>query len=178
MSVIPPVVYDAASEDQKLVFDEVKKKVGRIPNIYAAVGQSPVMLKALLEYGANLQSGVFTPKEIEAVALSVGEVNGCGYCTAAHTAIAKMAGVSEEETLQLRAAQSQDDKLAALVGLAVDIVKTHGRPSQDTLDAFFASGYKARALTELLGLISLNVFTNYFNHIAETEIDFPAVKPL
>jgi len=29
-------------------------------------------------------------------------------------------------------------------------------------------------INEIVGNVALNIFTNYFNHVAETEIDFPA----
>ena len=33
-------------------------------------------------------------------------------------------------------------------------------------------------ITEILGHIALTLFTNYFNHVAGTEVDFPAVAEL
>lgn len=33
-------------------------------------------------------------------------------------------------------------------------------------------------LAEVVANVALNVFTNYFNHVAETDIDFPKVEPI
>jgi hypothetical protein len=33
-------------------------------------------------------------------------------------------------------------------------------------------------VAELVGNVAVNVFTNYFNSLAGTEIDFPPAKPL
>ena len=110
--------------------------------------------------------------------MSMAQVNDCHYCLAAHTAIAKMSGLSEEETVQLRSGTIGDAKLKAVTALTADIVKTQGRPSGNTVDAFFAAGYSKAALVELIALVSLNIFTNYFNHIADTAVDFPAYKDL
>lgn len=176
MGRIPIVKYENATPEQKEVFDQIKKKLGRIPNIYAGVGNSPVMLKALMDLGGTLKGGVLNAKEIEAIALIAAEVNDCYYCAAAHTAIAKMAGVSDPEILRFRAADSEDKKVKALAALTAEIVKTDGRPSDAKLDAFFAAGYDTRALVEVIGFVALNIFTNYFNHIADTPVDFPEVK--
>ena len=39
---------------------------------------------------------------MQAINLAVSQANECNYCLAAHTALGKMAGFSEEETLDLR----------------------------------------------------------------------------
>jgi len=36
--------------------------------------------------------------------------------------------------------------------------------------------YGDEALVEVVAHVALNIFTNYFNHIAGTEIDFPRVE--
>jgi hypothetical protein len=32
-------------------------------------------------------------------------------------------------------------------------------------------------IAEIVATVALNIFTNYFNHVAGTEIDFPEVAP-
>lgn len=155
------------------VFDVLKGKVGMVPNLYAATANSPKALNSLLTLGENLAGGEFSAKEIEAIALSAGEANSCGYCLSAHTAIGKMNGFSEEETVQLRTGEIADDKLNALSKLVRNIVITRGKPSQIFIDKFFNVGYNKAALAEVIGHVALNTFTNYINHIADTPIDFP-----
>jgi len=162
----------------KEIFARLKSKLGKVPNIYATVAHSPITLKGILDLGAALKEGVYSLKEIETVALSCAEENQCHYCLAAHTAIGKTAGFSEDETVAIRKGTVSDQKLKVLSALAKDIVKTRGLPAQKTIDAFYAAGYNDAALVELIALVSYNIFTNYFNHIAETEIDFPAYKKL
>ncbi len=178
MSYVNAVRYEEAAPEVRELLDGIKKKLRRIPNVYAMIARSPVALKAFLEYGETLKKGELGPQELEAVALSIAQVNRCDYCLAAHTAIAKMSGLSEEDTWQLRTGTSRDVKLKAAAALAKDIVETQGRPSREKVDAFFAAGYSQAALVELIALVSLNIFTNYFNHIAETEVDFPGYKQL
>jgi len=39
-----------------------------------------------------------------------------------------------------------------------------------------SAGYSDGEINEIVGNVSLNIYTNYFNHVAEIEIDFPAAS--
>jgi uncharacterized peroxidase-related enzyme len=178
MPKIKPVSLESASPEQKKIFEGIKAKLGKVPNVYATVAHSPAAITALLENGENLKKGVLTAKEIEAIALAVGQANGCDYCVAAHTAISKMQGVAVEETLEFREGKSRDAKINALLRLAVEIVRTQGSPSSGAIEAFRKAGYSDAALVEVIAWVAHNTFTNYFNHTIETESDFPKAPAL
>ncbi|MCH7878547.1 MAG: carboxymuconolactone decarboxylase family protein [candidate division Zixibacteria bacterium] len=169
---------EQASPEVQAIFAAITKKYGKVPNLYAVTANSPVALKAVLDYGDTLGTGEFTAKEQESVALVVAQVNGCQYCLAAHTAVGKMLGFSKEETLSIRSGNSDDPKLGALVALAGEIVLSKGWPAQKLVDDFFAAGFSKAALVELIGLVSLNVFKNYLNHVADAPLDFDEVQQL
>jgi uncharacterized peroxidase-related enzyme len=173
MKNLETIKYENASPEVKKQFDAIKAKVGKVPNIYATMANSPVALQAFLDFGAALRKGELKAKEIEAIALSVAQQNKCHYCLAAHTAISKGAGLSEKDIIDLRLAKNADPKLAAIALLAKEIVATNGYPQQKLVDAFFAAGYSKAALVELVNFVALNVLTNFFNHVADTELDFP-----
>jgi uncharacterized peroxidase-related enzyme len=173
MSVITPIKMETANEDEKKILEGIQAKLGKIPNIYATMAHSPSTLQSMLAYGVGLKKGVLTPKEIEAIALAVAANNACEYCVAAHTAIGKMAGLTDAETMEARQGISQDPKRDALLELAVEISQTRGRPIRKVVDAFKAAGYSDAALIEVIAWVTYNLFTNYFNHIAGTEVDFP-----
>lgn len=160
------------------IFDALKQKVGMVPNLYATTANSHHGLQALLELGETLKKGNLTGKEVEAVALAVGETNQCGYCLSAHTAIGKMIGFTEEQTLDIRSGQVADVKIKALTELAREITAERGHPKTETVQAFFSAGYSKGALVDVIGLVALNTFTNYINHIADTAIDFPVAPEL
>lgn len=178
MSHLKVLNREEVNEGSQAIFDALKKKVGMVPNLYAATANSPKALNALLTLGENLGGGEFSGKEVEAISLAVGEANSCDYCISAHTVIAKMNGLSEEETLALRAANSSDTKLNALAQLAREITITRGKPAAEFIENFFSAGYNSAALAELIGLVAQNTFTNYINDIAEVPIDFPLAKNL
>ncbi|MTI22652.1 carboxymuconolactone decarboxylase family protein [Fulvivirga sp. RKSG066] len=178
MKNLEAISKEQASETSKEIFDSLDKKMGTVPNVYRAIGNSGPALKATLGIGEALGKGEFSGKETEAIALAVGQANVCGYCLAAHTAVGKMQGFSEDETVALRNGQIEDKKLKALTDLAKSITENRGYPKQDLMDNFFEVGYSKAALAELIVLVGLNTITNYTNHIAQTEVDFPAAPEL
>ncbi len=178
MKKLNAVTYDEAPRDVQKVFDGFKKKMGMIPNLYATTANSPAALSAILQYGETLKKGEFNAQEVEAIALSVSQENFCQYCLAAHTAIGKVVGLTDEETLNLRGGRSYDPKLNALVHLAKEIAETRGQPLEESINQFIEAGYSKAALVELIGFVSLNVFNNYLNHIADTQVDFPQAPEL
>lgn len=178
MPIISPIAPESANSEQKKILEGIRAKLGRIPNIYSTMAHSPSTLESMLSYNAGLKKGILSPKEIEAIALAVGQVNDCDYCVAAHTVIGKMSGLTLEETIESRQGKSHDAKLEALVKLAVEIVKTKGRPATGSIQTFRKAGYGDAALVELIAWVTYNIFTNYFNHIAETVSDFPPAPKL
>ena len=169
---------EQVSPESQVLFEQLEKRLGKVPNLYATMGYSSHALKAFMELELNLYKGVFRPKEREAVALVVSEVNGCEYCLAAHTIAALKAGLTQDETLNIRKGISTDPKINAIVALAKAIAETKGYPPSDLLDNFYAAGYNEAALMELVGLITVRIYTNYVFALTHIPIDFPAAPAL
>lgn len=170
-----PVKEQVDATSQK-VFDQLKSKLGMVPNLYAAIGYSSNALTSFLTFSEAASKGSFNNKEIEAIKLAVSEANACDYCKAAHTAIAKMNGFTEEETLQLRNLTIEDAKLNALTRLSFDIAKHAGHVSDESKAAFFAQGYDEKALIDLVAVVISVTFTNYVFGVTQVPIDFPKAK--
>lgn len=178
MKNLEKLTKDQASTDSKEIFESLESKMGMIPNIYATIGNSAPALKATLGIGEALGKGEFSGKETEAIALSVAQVNECAYCLAAHTAVGGNHGFNKDEMIAIRNGEVQDTKLKALTELTKAITKSKGYPDQELINNFFDAGYSKAALAELIVLVGLNTITNYTNHIAKTEIDFPVAPEL
>lgn len=178
MKTLEALNRDQVSESNQQIFDTLKKKVGMVPNLYATAANSNVALGAILGFGETLGGGAFSGKEVEAIALAVSQVNDCEYCLAAHTAIGKMNGFTEAQTIDLRTGTIEDTKLAALTQLARELADNKGRADQSFTDAFFAAGYSKAALVDLIGFVALNTFNNFLNNTAGTTVDFPAAPEL
>lgn len=169
---------DKVDDKAQHIFDGLKAKLGKVPNIYAVTGYSSQALEDHIDQTNKVGKGSFSMKEKEAIRLAVSEVNACSYCVAAHTAIAKMNGFSDEDALSFRDVSASDPKLFALTTLAADIVESKGKPSQSNLDNFFAQGLGEKELVDLVAVILDVTFTNYIHGITKVPIDFPEVPSL
>jgi uncharacterized peroxidase-related enzyme len=176
MKILKPLSLEEANTNSQAILTAVKSKIGMVPNLYASMGVSDKLLGGFLAFTETLKSGEFSAKEYEAIALATSQANGCAYCISAHTAIGKMNGFTEEETLKLRNNSIADVKLNALVSLASELVEFRGHPSENTLVNFFEVGYSKAAFAELIGVVSLTTITNNVFHNGGFEIDFPKAK--
>ncbi|MET0634815.1 MAG: carboxymuconolactone decarboxylase family protein [Chitinophagaceae bacterium] len=173
-----PKIEDLSPESQEIL-GKLKKKLGSVPNLYATFGYSASALKGILDFDAELSvNPSFTAKEREAINLIVSQVNNCEYCLAAHTALAKLRGFTEEETILIRKGTYPEPKLNTAILLAKSILINKGEAEQSFLDNFFDAGYDEKALIELIGSITVRSFTNYVFACTKIPIDFPIAKPL
>ncbi|MEM6569972.1 MAG: carboxymuconolactone decarboxylase family protein [Planctomycetota bacterium] len=178
MALIQPVDSTNAPEASRPLLDAVAKKMGMVPNLLGTLANGPAALQSYLSLSDALGGGLFSAKERELVALAIGESNTCDYCLAAHTMIGGSVGLSADEIEGARRASSSDPKVESLVALAQSIVVTRGRPDGADVQRFVDAGWTHGHLVELIALVALNTLTNYTNHIAETEVDFPAAPAL
>ena len=174
MSYIPTIQPTQADAATRATLDAFKAKLGRYPNMFLTMAQAPVALNAYVQLADVAAGGTLNAKQREQIALAVGDANACDYCLAAHSAIGTMVGLKPEQIAQARAAQAESAKDRALLQLAKRIVETRGRVPAAELDAFKAAGHSDATLLEVLVNVVLNLYTNYTNHLAGTEIDFPA----
>jgi alkylhydroperoxidase family enzyme len=77
---------------------------------------------------------------------------------------------------QIRAGQPTGDaKRDALVRLVAKLVKTSGTISDQDFSAIKAAGYTEQQLVDISLAIAVITFTNIFNRINNTELDYSAV---
>lgn len=114
----------------------------------------------------------------EAIALAVAAANHCDYCQAAHTMAGKAAGLTEEQTIQVRRGQVDDGKLDTLARVAREATENTGTVADATWQAAFAAGWSDTELADAFAAITLNIATSYFTHYAGTELDLPPAPPL
>lgn len=168
----------SVTPDAQVLFDSLKKRLGKVPNLYATIGYSAHVLAGFLDFEAAISEESFSPKEKEGIALLVSEINNCKYCLAAHTLLATMKGYTQDEVLALRRGVSPDPKFAAALELTKSIVSNKGDADDRALDGFFSAGYREADLIELIALIAVRIFTNYVYAATLIPVDFPPVEKL
>ena len=165
---------DATGKAKKLL-DGVQAKFGMTPNLMRTLASAPAALEAYLNFGAALATGTLDAKFREQIALTVAQANSCEYCLAAHTAIGGMVGLNPAEILASRQAQADDAKCNSGLRFAQLMVVDRGEVSDAEMAKVKAAGYSDGEIAEIVANVAVSIFTNYFNHVARTEVDFPAV---
>ena len=172
---VPNLEIDAGPSGQ--VYAQIKKAIGSVPNTFAAIAaHGPAALKAVLAADTVVAAGTLTKRDQEVIKLVISAAGGCDYCVAAHNHLARLAGMKPEVLKQIREGQSTGDaKRDALVGFVRKLAQSSGTVSDDDFAAIKAAGYSDAQLVEISLAFATTVFTNVFNRINDTEIDFPAV---
>lgn len=177
--IVTPASIDAAPEASRPLLEAVKKQIGSVPNLFRIVANSPAALEGYLGLNGALTKGKLAPATRERIALAVAEVNGCGYCLAAHTYIGKnVAKLDSTEIAANRHGSSTDAKAAVAVRFAAAIARKRGAVDADELIAVRDAGYSDAEIVEIVAHVALNTLTNYVNEVLATEIDFPVVETL
>jgi len=176
MSRIQPVSYEESTGKTKQLLDAVRAKLGVVPNMMKTMAQSPAVLEAYLNFSGALGGGRLEARLREQIALLSAEANGCGYCASAHTAIGKMVGLGEDAILAARRGDAADARTDAALKFARTVIANRGEVSDADLQAVRGAGFSEGEVGEIVANVALNIFTNYFNEIAKTDIDFPRVQ--
>ena len=156
----------------KPLLDGVHKKLGVVPNVFRVAALSPAALEGLLGLSGPL-SKTLDVRTRERIAIAVAEENGCDYCLSAHTYLGlNLAKITAEDAALARKGSSTDAKAAAAVGFAVEVARTRGGVSDADIAAVKDAGYSEAQIVEIVALVVENVFTNFLNRVAQTDIDF------
>jgi uncharacterized peroxidase-related enzyme len=164
-----------STEAQKQL-DGVKAKLGSVPNIFQTFAHSPAVLDFYMQGSGALGNTSISAALRESIALTVAGLNGCDYCASAHTVIGGGAGLNADELADNLKSQSGDTKTQAALDFAALLVTDRGNVSDNDVQAVKDAGYTEGEVLEIVAVVAFNIFTNYFNHVADTDVDFPHVS--
>ncbi|MBN7813358.1 carboxymuconolactone decarboxylase family protein [Algoriphagus sp. H41] len=168
---------EEVSENNQAIFDNLKKGLGFVPNLYAYYAKNETALGDYL--ALQNRKSTLKAKEREVVNLVTSEVNGCRYCQSAHTVLGKMNGFTDEQVLEIRkGGASFETKLDALAKLTKAIVEGRGKVSDQVKEEFFAAGYTEANLIDVVIVVGDKVISNYIHNLTGFEIDFPLAPEL
>ena len=165
------------SATNQAIFDNLQKGLGFVPNLYATFALSDTALNNYLAL-QNAKTSL-RAKEREVVNLVVSQYNECEYCLAAHTALGKMNGFTEDQILEIRGGRASfDAKLDALARFVLATVAHKGQPASDAVDALLAAGFTQENLVDIIVNIGDKIVSNYLHGITQIPVDFPAAPAL
>ncbi len=175
MTKIKAIKPEVASEAAKVTMEMVNKKLGRVPNMYQVMANSPAVLEAYVNLNGALSGGALGNKMAELIALATAETNTCSYCLSAHSFFGAKVGLSEEQILEGRAFHSQDEKMNAGLLFAKKVLETPKEISSADIEPLRSVGYSDGDILEIVANVIRNIFSNYINIISETEVDWPVI---
>jgi uncharacterized peroxidase-related enzyme len=166
MGVVNPLTKEQASPELKDTFEKLAARAGKVPNIFAVMAHRPGVLNTFLPlYKAIIGEGTVEAKYKELAYLRASMVNGCEYCTRAHVASSKNAGVTAEQIAALPFYSRSplfDEKEKATI-LYADRVTRGATGVRDPQLQELRKFYDEGQIVELTLTICIANFTNRFN---------------
>jgi len=147
-------------------YERMKKKRGKVTNIYKALAHKPAILKTIGPFVAAVQK----PDEIdeklkERIILRVSKINGSAYCCNAHEQISKKIGFSGKEIEEIfsnpETADISDRQKAAL-RYAEALTRNPGKISDEVFEDL-RKYFTESQIVEITALAALYNMINRFN---------------
>ena len=176
MPRIPSIHPNIASQKTKHLYENIQNKLGSIPNMLKVMGNSPAVLKGYLAFSDALNQNTLGGELNELIGLTVANANGSDYCHAAHFHQGEKVICLNIVTLEHAIhGTSHDHKIDEALKFALEVIKTKGKVSDKMFKKIKSAGYDDIQISEIIATVALNIFTNYFNNVAQTEIDSPVL---
>ncbi len=165
------------SESNQVIFDQLKKGLGFVPNLYAYYAKNETALPDYL--ALQNRKSTLKAKEREVVNLVTSQINGCRYCQSTHTALGKMNGFTDEQIIELRkGSASFDSKFDALVRFTASVVENKGKSTSESKSNFFEAGYSEANMIDVVMVVGDKIISNYIHNLTGFEIDFPIAEEI
>ncbi|BAZ49163.1 carboxymuconolactone decarboxylase family protein [Nostoc ellipsosporum NOK] len=163
---------ETAKEASKEALIHAKETFGLIPNLEGILAEAPAALKGGMALWDLFETTSFTPIEQQVIYLTANYEHDCRYCMAAHSGLAKMIGMTDEDIEALRHGQPlADQKLQALRLFTKRMIEARGWVNDQEIEEFLAAGYTKQQVLEVILGIAVKIIHNYTNHIAKTPLD-------
>jgi uncharacterized peroxidase-related enzyme len=175
MSRITTIDRNTTNPDVRRTFDGIQQLLGVVPNMMRTMAQSPRVLDGYLGLNGALTRGLLPATLREQIAIAVAEANDCDYCLSAHTFLGRVAGLSDRQLEASREGRAEDGRSDAALQFARAVIERRGGISDADLARVRAAGLSDGEIVEIVAHVGLNVFTNYFNRVAQTDVDFPKI---
>lgn len=170
-SSVDPV--DGRTKD---ILDAVKRNFGRVPLGVRVLANSAAALAAWWDFERALDTGSLPRSLREQIAILTSSQNQCQYCVSAHTSAAMSFGVSPHDARSAQQGQATEAETAAALAFALDALQNRGDVSEAALVAARIAGWSDSQLLEILAVVAINSFNNYYTRFVQPPLDFPPVE--
>jgi len=163
---------NTAKKESITALKKAEELFGFIPNLIAALAESPATVNAYFQLNSLFDNTSFTSVERQVIMLTISRYADCQYCLAAHSTISKMLKVSNERINAIIYGHPIiEPKLEALRIFTHLVVEKQGKLANWDLTNFFQAGYSKQQVLDVILCVSFMTLSNYVNHINDTPID-------
>src|ERR1700691_1370176 len=141
-------------------------------NMIRTMAQSPCALEGYAQWRNALDRGMLSAQVREQIALTVAQENLSEYSLAEHAHVAAQLGLTQDQIQASRVAWAVDSRTNAILRFARNLAARRG---QCSLVELRENGCGDADIIEVVANVALNVFENYLNDVALTELDFPRI---
>ncbi len=157
MQRLPKIEKEDVSGEFDAFYDAVTALLGRVPNFYRTISNSPWLAMCLLPLNSTVQrqwpGTSVSGKVKELVVIKSSHVNGCKYCYAHNTALGQAAGITHEEIVEISSDDYLNSKSLSEAEIAAvrwaEAVTTNTAAQDDELFALLQEHFSTQEIVEL-----------------------------
>jgi alkylhydroperoxidase family enzyme len=173
MPTIEPISLELADAIAQQLVRAAENRIGQSTNMLHTMAHSQSILETYLHFNRAFEHTKMTTKLRGLLTIAIAQAMGCEYILSVALALGVREGLSLEELEAGRHTQSEDPKIAAALNFAVRAIEEQAKIDPPSVATLRRAGYTDEEIVEIIGAIALNLFRNFFNLIAGTEVDFP-----
>ena len=163
---------DSAPAQSRPVLEALKQSFGFVPNIAGAMSGSPTLINGFIGLFQRVHAGTFNEAEIQTVLLTDAVTNRSTWATAFHTALALKHDVDPSDVTAIREGRlPKQPRLAALSGLAKNLIEKRGHAESRILETFYAAGFQTEHVLEAIAIVAASAITNYVGNLAQPPLE-------
>jgi uncharacterized peroxidase-related enzyme len=167
MSFVSLVTEEQADEQVKQRYQEIRKKVGFLPNYYQAISRSLRLLDGQLLIGSAIMDDGVLPKTIkEQIGVMVSGLNTSSYCVAIHMEFLRQLGVEKAMARKLAIdypSAAVGDKTQALLRFADKLTRRTEEIEEADIEAVRQAGW---AEAEIFETVLTVAYFNFVNRVS------------
>jgi uncharacterized peroxidase-related enzyme len=173
MTAFPTHTIKTAPEASRPALQQAQQALGFVPNLYANLAEAPAALNGYLSLASAYGRASLSAHERQVVLLAASVENGCEFCVAAHSLLARHVDKLDSAVVDaLREGRRiADDRLEALATFARQVVRERGWVAGAPVERFLAAGYSHEQALEVVLGVALKTLSNYANHLTGTVVN-------
>ncbi len=163
---------ETAPTESRELLREVKASLGVLPNLAAAMAESPPFARSFFTVRSIYPGGTLSEGARQLPSIANAVENGCTWCVAFHSMLAEKAAVAAESVAAVRARRlPADARDRALASFTQELIRNRGHVSAVAFEAFRSAGFTpAQALEVVLG-VAFSTMANYAQRLVRAPLD-------